>query len=428
MIDRYTLPQMKELWEDRNRFEKMLEIELKVCEKLNKDGFIPDKDLSDIKRRAKVDINDIQAKEIETRHETVAFVESIAKKIGKSSKYFHYGLTSSDVLDTALSLVMRDSLTIIIKDIKELRREIFKKAKRYKMVIVIGRTHGVHAEPTTLGLKFLNWYYQLERDLSRLEHTLETVSYGKLSGSVGTYAQIEPSIERYVCKELNLKPAKISTQILQRDRHAEYLSSLAILGGTLERIALEIRNLHRTEVAEVFEPFKEGQKGSSSMPHKKNPILCERVCGLSRVLRGNALVGMENISLWHERDMSHSSAERIVLTDSSCLADFILNDLIYIISNIDISKENIQKNLGLSKGKIFSQSVMLKLVSKGMQKDKAYELIQEMSFKSQDFEEEIMNSQIIKEYLTEGDLKNIFNYKYYTKYVDTIFNRFKSKQ
>lgn len=428
MIDRYSLSKMKELWEDEHRFEKMLEIEIKVCEKLNKDGFIPDQDLENIKKKAKISIEDIRKREIETRHETVAFVESIAGQIGKSSKYFHYGLTSSDLLDTALSLVMRDSLEIIIKDVKKLRKEILKKANKYKMVVVMGRTHGVHAEPTTLGLKFLSWYYQLERDLSRLEHTIDTISYGKISGSVGTYAQINPSIEKYVCKELNLKPAKISTQILQRDRHAEYLSTLAILGGTLERIALEIRNLHRTEVSEIFEPFSDSQKGSSSMPHKKNPILCERVCGLSRVLRGNALVGMENISLWHERDMSHSSAERIVLVDSSCLIDFILNDLIYIISDIDVSKENIEKNLELSKGKIFSQSIMLKLVSKGMEKDLAYKLMQEISFKSQDFEKEIVNSKIVKEYLTDGDLKNIFNYKYYTKYVDTIFKRFKSKQ
>jgi len=427
MIDRYSLPKMKELWEDKHRFEKMLEIEIKVCEKLNKDGFILDKDFKSIKKKAIVDIDDIRKREVETRHETVAFVESIASQIGKSSKYFHFGLTSSDLLDTALSLVLKDSLEIIIKDVKELRKEIFKKANKYKTTIVMGRTHGVHAEPTTLGLKFLNWYYQLERDLSRLEHTLETISYGKISGSVGTYAQISPSIEKYVCKELNLKPAKISTQILQRDRHAEYLSTFAILGGTLERIALEIRNLHRTEVGEMFEPFNDSQKGSSSMPHKKNPILCERVCGLSRVLRGNALVGMENISLWHERDMSHSSAERIVLTDSSCLTDFILNDLIYIISDIDISKENIQKNLELSKGKIFSQSVMLKLVSKGMDKDMAYKLMQDISFKSSDFEREVKESGIVKRYLSQSDLENIFNYKYYTKYVEVIFKRFKDR-
>ncbi len=373
-----------------------------------------------------VNLKDIRKKEIVTRHETVAFVESVSEKIGKSSKYFHYGLTSSDLLDTALSLILRDSLNILREDIEKLRKEIFKKAKKYKKVVTIGRTHGVHAEPTTLGLKFLTWYYQLERDLARLNNAYEMVSYGKISGSVGTYAQVKPSVETYVCKNLKLKSAKISTQILQRDRHAQYLTSLAILGASLEKMAFEIRNLHRTEVGEMFEPFSTDQKGSSSMPHKKNPILCERICGLARVLRGNALVGLENISLWHERDMSHSSAERIVLTDSSCLVDFILNDLIYIVSNIEISESNIKRNLEMSKGKIFSQSLMLKLVSKGMDKQKVYKLVQELSFENDDFEKRVRDIPVVKKLLTDKEINDLFSYTYYTKYVDTIFRRFEN--
>lgn len=424
MIDRYVLPEMKGIWDDKYQFERMLDIEILVCEKLNLDGVIPIKDLLSIKKKASVDLKDIRKKELITKHETVAFVESVSGKIGKSSKYFHYGLTSSDLLDTSLSLILRDSLNIIIKDIEQLRKEIFKKAKKYKKVVVIGRTHGVHAEPTTLGLKFLTWYYQLERDLDRLQNAYEMISYGKISGSVGTYAQINPSVEEYVCKKLKLKPAKISTQILQRDRHAQYLTSLAILGSTMEKIAFEIRNLHRTEIGEMFEPFSTGQKGSSSMPHKKNPILCERICGLSRVLRGNALVGLENISLWHERDMSHSSAERIVLADSSCLVDFMLNDLIYIVNNLEISESNIKKNLEISKGKIFSQSLMLKLVSKGMEKQKAYELVQKVSFEDNNFEKAISTLPVVKKLLSKEELSDIFSYNYYTKYVDTIFRRF----
>jgi len=427
MIDRYSLSPIKELWEDDYRFNKMLEIEIKVCEKLCKDGVIPIKDFENIKKKASIDIKDIQRKESTCRHETIAFIQSVSEKIGESSKYFHFGLTSSDVLDTALSLVMRDSLEIILKNTDRLRKEVLKKAKRYSEVVILGRTHGMHAEPTTVGLKFLIWVYQLERDIERLKSSLEIISYGKISGSVGTYAQIKPSIEKYVCKELGLKSPKISTQILQRDRHAQYLFSLSMLGNTFEKIATEIRHLHRTEIGELFEPFEENQKGSSSMPHKRNPILSERICGLSRVLRGNCLVGMENIPLWHERDMSHSSAERIVLADSTCLTHFMLNDMLFIIKNMSISKENIKKNLELSKGKIFSQSLMLKLVSKGMEKERAYDLVQKVSFESEDFLKSIQKIGVVNEYLSKNDLEEIFNYGYYTKHVEEIFKRFEKE-
>lgn len=424
MIERYSLSPLKELWEDQYRFNRMLDIEIKVCEILSKNGKIPLNDLKNIKKNSLIDIEDIRKKESICRHETIAFIQSVSERIGESSKYFHFGLTSSDVLDTALSLVMRDSLNMILSDAKKLKKIVFVKAKKYKDLVIIGRTHGMHAEPTTLGLKLLVWVYQLERDIERLEFSLEEISFGKISGSVGTYAQINPSIEKYVCKELGLNQSKISTQILQRDRHAQYLFSLSMLGNTLERIGIEIRNLHRTEIGELTEPFENNQKGSSSMPHKKNPILCERICGLARVLRGNALVGMENIPLWHERDMSHSSAERIVLADSSCLAHFMLNEMIYIIRNLGISEENIKKNLELSKGKIFSQSLMLKLVSKGMNKEKAYDLMQKMSFESDDFIKTIKKTDIFKKYLNNKDLEELLNYTYYTKHVDKIFKRF----
>ena len=425
MIDRYSLSPMKELWEDEYKFQKMLDIELKVCEAWGKKGLIPSADLRNILTKSKVDIKDIREKEETTRHETVAFVESVAGKIGKSGKYFHYGLTSSDVLDTAQSMIMRDAMLKIIKETKILRNELLSKAKKYKDLVMMGRTHGVHAEPTTLGLKFLLLVYELDRDLERLENSQNNISFGKISGSVGTYSQIDPDIEKYVCKELGLKPAKISSQILQRDRYAEYMFSISILGNTLERIATEIRHLHRTEVGEVTEPFELGQKGSSSMPHKKNPILSERICGLARVLRGNLVISMENTALWHERDMSHSSNERIIIPDSSCLIHFMLKDMQYIIKNIVVHKDNIKKNLMLSEGRIFSQTLMLKLVEKGMEKEKAYKLMQELSFdSSRSFLETIEQNSIIEKYLSKKEIEKICTYEYYTKYVDTIFRRF----
>jgi len=425
MIERYCLSPMKELWEDEYKFKRMLDIELKACEAWSKKGFISESDLKEILTKGKVDIKDIRKREEKSRHETVAFVESVATKIGKSGKYLHYGLTSSDVLDTAQSLIMRDSLLIVIKETKNLKKILIKKARKYKNLVMIGRTHGVHAEPTTLGLKLLLWVYELERDLDRLEAGLKNISTGKISGSVGTYSQVLPFVERYVCKELKLSPSKVSSQILQRDRYAEYLFVIAMLGNTLEKIALEIRHLHRTEVGEIMEPFEFGQKGSSSMPHKKNPILSERICGLARVLRGNLGISMENTSLWHERDMSHSSNERIILPDSSCLIHFMLLDIEYIISNMVVNEMNIQRNLSLSEGKIFSQTLMLKLVEKGMEKEEAYKLMQDLSLNWEGkFVDIVKRNSNIKKYLSENEIEKACTYEYYTRHISDIFRRF----
>lgn len=425
MIERYCLSPMKELWEDEYKFQKMLEVEFKTCEAWSKKGLISEGDLKEILTKGEVDIKDIREREKTSHHETVAFVESVAAKIGKSGKYLHYGLTSSDVLDTAQSLIMRDSLLIIIKETKNLKKILLKQARKYKNLVIIGRTHGVHAEPTTLGLKILLWVYELERDLARLDAGLKNISFGKISGSVGTYSQIDPSIEKYVCRELGLKPAKISSQILQRDRYAEYFFVIAMLGNTLEKIALEIRHLHRTEVGEVMEPFEFGQKGSSSMPHKKNPVLSERICGLARVLRGNLGISMENTSLWHERDMSHSSSERIILPDSSCLIHFMLIDIQYIVSNIVVNEVNIRRNLSLSEGKIFSQTLMLKLVEKGMKKEKAYRLMQDISLNIEGkFVDIVKINPTVKRYLSENEIEKACTYEYYTNHINDIFRRF----
>jgi len=425
MIDRYTLSPMKELWTDERKFQSMLEVELAVCEAWAKEGIVPNKDLAVIKKKAHVDVLDILDKEQSCKHETIAFIKSVSEKIGKSSRYFHFGLTSSDVLDTSQSIVMKEAMELIILEARKLRKIVFKSAKTYKKLPIMGRTHGVHAEPTTLGLKFLNWVYELDRDMGRLNSALKTISYGEISGSVGTYTHVAPSVEKYVCKKLNLKPALISSQILERDRYSEYLYAIAMLGNTLEKMSTEIRNLHRTEIDELNEPFGEKQKGSSSMPHKKNPILCERICGLSRLLRGNLATEMENTCLWHERDMSHSSVERIIIPDSSCLIHFMLNDMSFIFSNLVVNEENINRNLHMSSGKIYSQALMLALTENGMPKQEAYDLLQNITLnKEGDIQEIISSDKQVLKYLDKQKIKSLCSMDYYTKYVDEIFERF----
>jgi len=404
----------------------MLEVEIAICEAWNKKGLISNKDLENIIKKSKIDLRDIRRRERNTKHETVAFVESIACKIGDSGKYLHYGVTSSDILDTAQSLQIKESLEIILSDTKKFNRLLKNKAKKYKNLIMMGRTHGMHAEPTTLGLKFLVWHYETDRNILRINNAIDSISYGKISGSVGTYSQIDPCIEKFVCKKLGINVAKISTQILQRDRYGDVLYSITSLGNTLEKIALEIRHLHRTEIDEINEAFHKGQKGSSSMPHKKNPIICERICGQARVLRGNLSIAMENNSLWHERDMSHSSAERIIIPDSLCLIHFMLNDMNSVIENLLIQKESIQRNLELEKGKIFSQTLMLKLVLKGMTKKEAYKTTQDISFEQKsNFKEKILRDTNVRKYLSEKEINEIFNLSYYTRNIDKIFQRFK---
>ena len=428
MLDRYTLPEMENLWSDEYKFEKMLEVELAICYAWNKLGKIKSSDLEKIEKGAKVDLPDIRKREEKSRHETIAFVESVASHIGSSGKYLHYGVTSSDVLDTAQALQIRDSLIILLSDTEKFSRVLIRKAKKYKYQQMVGRTHGMHAEPTTLGLKFLIWVYELERVVKRLENSIETISYGKISGSVGTYSQIDPKVEALVCKKLKLKRSKVSSQIIQRDRYCDVIYAVTTLGNTLEKIATEIRHLHRTEINEIKEPFIEGQKGSSSMPHKKNPILCERICGLSRILRGNLSICMENTNLWHERDMSHSSAERIIIPDSLCLVHFMLSDISSVICNLVVNKVQMRENLQKEKGNIFSQSLMLLLISKGMEKKEAYELVQDISFNNtESFEQELHSNTALKDLLTDKDIESITNLSSYTRHVDYIFDNFNNK-
>ncbi len=425
MIDRYTLSPLREIWSDEYRFQAMLNVEIAVCEAWSKKGKINNDDLRNIKQKAKIDISDIRKREEESKHETIAFVESITNKVGKSSRYLHYGITSSDILDTAQSLQIIKSLEVILKDTKILRKVLFTKAKKYKKQIMMGRTHGVHAEPITLGLKFLLWVYEIDRDIERLEMSLKNISYGKISGSVGTYAHVDPYVEKFVCKKLKLKYAKVSSQILQRDRYCDVLYSISTVGNTLEKIAFEIRHLHRTEIGELKEPFEDGQKGSSSMPHKKNPILCERICGLARVLRGNLIVGMENTSLWGERDMSHSSAERFIIPDSLCTVHFMLNDMSFVLRNLKVNSEKMRENINLEKDNYLSQTLMLYLVSKGMEKRKAYKLIQKISFDNEnDIIASLLSHKGILKYTNEKELNRLCNLDYYTRYVDEIFRRF----
>jgi len=428
MIERYSLSPLKDIWTDENKFQKMLDVEIAICEAWNKKGVISDKDLENIKNKAKVDIKDIRRREETTRHETVAFVESISAKVGKSGKYIHFGVTSSDILDTAQSIQIIDSLTVILKSAKEFQKILLNKAEEYKHLIMIGRTHGMHAEPITLGFKFLVWYDELDRDIKRIENAIDSISYGKISGSVGTYSHTDPDIEKYVCTKLKLKSAKVSTQILQRDIYCDVIYSATMLGNSLEKIALEIRHLHRTEIDEVKESFAQGQKGSSSMPHKQNPITCERICGQARVLRGYLMISLENTALWHERDMSHSSAERIIMPDSLTLIHFMLNDMSSVITNIVVKEDKIQNNLKIEKEKIFSQSIMLELVLKGMDKDMAYDIVQKASFeKDSPFIDTILKNKEVLKYLTKEEIKELSTYKYYIRNIDSIFKRFETK-
>lgn len=427
MIERYTLPQMKNLWSDENKYAKWLEIELLVCEAQAQLGNIPKKAVPQIKKKAKFDPQRILKIEEKTKHDLLAFLTNLAENVGNESKYIHLGLTSYDVVDTALSLLLRDAGEIILADLKKLSFAIKKKAFKYKDTPIMGRTHGVHAEPTTLGLKFALWYSEVERDIDRLKRAIENISYGKISGAVGNYAHIDPKVEVYVCKKLNLKPAQISSQILQRDRHAEFITILAIIAGSLEKFATEIRNLQRTEILEMEEGFAKGQKGSSAMPHKRNPIICERLCGMARIVRSNALASLENICLWHERDLTNSSVERIILPDSTSLLDYMLVQFTKILENLLVYPENMLKNIDKTKGLVFSQRLLLKLTEKTPTREKAYELVQSNAMraweKGENFKKLVLEDKKIREYLSEKEIEGCFDLGFYTKRVDYIFKR-----
>jgi adenylosuccinate lyase len=382
MIERYSLPKMSNIWQDDFKFKTMLDIEIFALEALSRKKNIPPAVVKRVKKKARFNINEIRKLEEKTQHDVVAFVANVAQYIGADAKYLHLGLTSSDILDTTLGVQLRCASDILLADLNRLLKVLAKKARSYKDMVCVGRTHGVHAEPTTFGLKLALWFDESRRNLERLLQAKEAVSIGKLSGAVGTYAHIEPEVEAYVCKKLGLKPARISTQVIQRDVYAQYMATLAIIGASLEKFATEIRHLQRTEVLEAEEPFGKAQKGSSAMPHKKNPVICERICGLSRILRANALASLENVSLWHERDISHSSVERVIMPDSTILLDYMLNKFIEGSEGLVVYPENMLVNLVKTKGLIFSQRVLLELMHKGLNRPKAYDLVQGAALKT----------------------------------------------
>ncbi|MDO8747848.1 MAG: adenylosuccinate lyase [Candidatus Omnitrophota bacterium] len=441
MIPRYSLPQMSAVWQDESKLSKFLEIEVLTCEAYAKLGKIPKEAARKIRRQAKFDLTRVNKLEETTQHDVVAFVSCVGESLGPYAKYLHIGLTSSDLLDTTLALQAKEAAEILIEDLEKLLKALAKKARLYKDMVCIGRTHGVHAEPTTFGLKLALMYDETQRNLERLNWAKKFISVGKLSGAVGTYSNIDPRVEAYVCGKLGLRPARVSTQIISRDIHAEFINVLALVGSSLEKFATEIRHLQRTEVLEAEEPFGQGQKGSSAMPHKRNPVICERVCGLSRILRANALVALENVSLWHERDISHSSAERVIFPDSTIALDYMLNKFIEVIEGLKVYPENMLENLVRTKGLIFSQRLLLMLMDKGLKRSTAYDLVQVLAMKS--WEEKLNFKDLVSRdkglparpaggpagkagianYLNAKEIESCFELDYYLRNVDKIFKR-----
>ena len=427
MISRYTRPEMGRIWEPKNRYAKWLQVEILACEAMAEEGLIPKEALNNI--TGKADFSEERILEIEevTKHDVIAFLENVAEYVGPDSRYIHMGLTSSDILDTGFALQLKEAMELIISGVTEFMNTIKEKAEEHKYTAMIGRSHGIHAEPITFGLKLAVWYSEMGRNLKRLEQALDTISYGKLSGAVGTFANISPKIEAYVCEKLGLKSAEVSTQIVQRDRHAQYFCSLAVLAGTLEKIAVEIRHLQRTEVLEAEEAFEKGQKGSSAMPHKKNPVGSENISGLARLVRSNSLAAMENMALWHERDISHSSVERIIGPDSTILIDYMLHRLNKIIKNLVVHVGRMKENLNMLKGLIFSQQVLIKLARMGLKRQTAYEMVQRNAMKvwdtGKDFKTLLLEDPGIRKYLTEESIEEIFSPDYHFKYLEEIFSR-----
>jgi adenylosuccinate lyase len=427
MIARYTRPEMGKLWDLENKYHKWLDVEIAACEAWAELGEIPRDVLRTIRKKAMFDVNKIDGIEKVVKHDVIAFLTSVAQSLGPEARFMHKGLTSSDILDTALALLMRDASDMIIKDIIELMDVLKKQAYQYKETLMIGRSHGIHAEPMTFGLKFALWYEDMKRNLSRIKKARETISVGKLSGAVGTFSNIPPAIEEKVCKKLGLRPEPVATQIVQRDRHAEYLLTLALVAASVEKIAVEIRHLQRTEVLEAEEPFMAGQKGSSAMPHKRNPIGCENLSGLARLVRSNAMAALENIALWHERDISHSSVERVIIPDSSILTDYMLNRLKGILDKLHVYPKRMKENMLKSYGLFNSQRVMLALIDKGLNRDFAYDIVQRNAMKSwqtgAQFRKILFRDTDVKRYLTAKEVEDIFDLKYYLKNVDYIFKR-----
>ena len=427
MIERYNLPEMKEIWSEQNKFQKWLLIEVYACEAWAELGKIPQDALKEIQSKAGFDIERIEEIENVTRHDVLAFTTAVAEKVGDASKYIHMGMTSSDVLDTALAVMMKEAAEKILEKLGLLRQVLVRRAKEEKYTLMIGRSHGIHAEPVTFGLKMALWVAEVDRNIERLKDAITTISVGQVSGAVGTFANVDPKVEEYVCKKLGLEVAPVTTQIIQRDRHAHYLSTLAIIGSSLDKFATEVRNLQRTDILEVEEQFAKGQKGSSAMPHKKNPITAERVAGLSRLLRGNAIVALENVALWHERDITHSSVERVIIPDSTSALYYMLHKFIDIMDNLVIHPENMKDNLNKTLGLVFSQRVMLTLVEKGVLRETAYHWVQRNAMKAWEDKVEfiklVKKDEDITNHLSQHEIEELFNYDYHTKNVDYIFDR-----
>lgn len=428
MIERYTYPEMGAIWTLQHEFEVMLDIEIAACEAMAEIGLIPKEAVKTIQERATFDLDRVKEIEKVTNHDIIAFLTAVAEHVGEDSKYIHKGLTSSDVKDTALGVMMKKSADIILDDLKKFREVLRRRAAEHKYTVCIGRTHGIHAEPMTLGLKFALWQDEVSRNIERIEHAQKSVAVGKISGAVGTYANIDPRIEEYVCKKMGIARANLATQVIQRDRHAEYMTALAIVASSLEKFATEIRNLQRTDIREVEEYFSPGQKGSSAMPHKRNPITCERVAGLARIVRGNALASLENVSLWHERDITHSSVERVILPDSTITVDYCLRKFTNIIDKLLVYPDAMQANIEKTGGLIFSQRLLLAIVSKGVLREDAYKWVQRNAMakwmQGEDFKTNVMNDEDIKKHLTKEEIEACFEYSHYLRYVDMIMERF----
>jgi len=426
MIERYSRPGMKKVWSEENKFDQWLKVEIAVCEAWAELGEIPPKEMAKI-RKAGYDLNRIARFLKVTHHDMTAFLKSVAESLGAESRFIHLGLTSSDVIDTALALQMTRAADILEKDLAELVSVLKSRAVEHKYTLMIGRTHGIHAEPTTFGLKMALWTEEMKRNAHRLAEARSSISVGKISSTVGTYATVPPEVERIACAKLGLTPAPISNQIIQRDRHAQLLTTLAIIAGSLEKFATEIRGLQRTEVREVEEPFAEGQTGSSSMPHKRNPELCERICGLARLIRGHALTSLENIALWHERDISHSSAERIILPDSCLALNYMLSVFTSIMKGLKVYPENMRHNIELTRGVIFSQRVLLALIEKGLGREEAYKMVQGNAMKAWEKGKSFLSlleaDRQITARLSKKELNSLFDYNFYLRYVDTVFGR-----
>jgi len=418
---------MAAIWEPENKFKIWLKVEVLACEALAKKGEIPKSALKDIQTKSRFNVERIDEIEREVKHDVIAFLTCVAEHVGESARYMHMGMTSSDVLDTALAVQMKQSATLILKELKALKDVLEKQAKKHKLTPTIGRSHGIHAEPLTFGLKIANWYEEINRNIDRLKRARQTIAYGQISGAVGTFACIDPDVEEYVCAKLGLKPAPVSSQVIQRDRHAEFFSTLAIIAGTIDKIATEIRHLQRTEVQEAEEFFSKGQKGSSAMPHKRNPVVSEQMSGLARVVRANALAAMENMPLWHERDISHSSVERVIGPDSTILIHYMLKKMTSMMDGLMVYPENMMRNLEQTGGLIFSQSVLLALVRKGITREEAYSLVQKNAMQSwttgKDFLTLLKKDKDIKKLLSIAEIDKTFQLKTQFRNIDRIFKR-----